>query len=95
MAELKVTINYGDVKEHIDKRIQELKKEFVTRAAVDRMVEEIKSVKAVTNEEIIEHDRKDLIEFVNGINQCLMIIDKYTNAESEPQKSEGKDGHVD
>ena len=82
MAEIKATIICKDLKEHIDKRIQELKKEFVPRAAVDKMVEEIKRVKAVTNEEIIEHDRKDLINFVNGINQCLMIIDKYTNAES-------------
>lgn len=66
----------------------ELKKEFVARAAVDKMVEEIQSVKAVMNEEIIEHDRKDLINFVNGINQCLIIIDKYTNEESKDSRFE-------
>lgn len=38
---------------------------------------EIEQVKAIMNEEIIEHDRKDLINFVNGLNQCLCIIDKH------------------
>lgn len=81
--ELKAKIKLEDIKPYIEERIQELKKEFVSRAAVDKMVEEIKSVKDVMNEEIIEHDRKDLINFVNGINQCLVIIEKYTNEESK------------
>lgn len=81
MAELRV--DNEEIKKHIDKRIQELKKEFVTMAAVDRMINEIEAVKAVMNEEIREHDRKDLINFVNGINQCLVIIEKYRNEETE------------
>ena len=43
---------------------------------------EIEQVKSIMNEEIINHDRKDLINFVNGLNQSLAIIDKY-KAESE------------
>ena len=38
---------------------------------------EIEQVKSIMNEEIINHDRKDLINFVNGLNQSLAIIDKY------------------
>lgn len=83
MAEIKATIKLEDVQEYIEKRIKELKKEFITKAAVDKMVEEIESVKAATDKMIIEEDRKDLINFVNGINQCLVIIDKYRNEESE------------
>ena len=44
---------------------------------------EIEQVKAIVNEEIIEHDRKDLIFFVNGINQCLCIIDKHISGKGE------------
>lgn len=83
MAEIKATIKLEDVQDYIEKRIKELKKEFITKAAVDKMVEEIESVKAATDKMIIEEDRKDLINFVNGINQCLVIIDKYRNEESE------------
>ncbi len=43
---------------------------------------EIEQVKSIMNEEIINHNRKDLINFVNGLNQSLVIIDKY-KAESE------------
>lgn len=90
MAEIIAKIDYEDIKEHIEKRIQELKKEFITRAAVDRMVEEIERLKASMNEEITEHDRKDLIDFVNGINACLVIIEKYRNEESK----NGADEHI-
>lgn len=88
--EIKAKIDYEDIKEHIEKRIQELKKEFITKAAVDRMVEEIERLKASMNEEITEHDRKDLIDFVNGINACLVIIEKYRNEESK----NGADEHI-
>ena len=44
---------------------------------LEKIREEIEQVKAVMNEEIIDHDRKDLINFVNGLNQSLSIIDKY------------------
>jgi hypothetical protein len=62
----------------------ELKKNpiVIERAVLDKIRAEIEQVKVVMNEEIINHDRKDLINFVNGLNQSLMIIDKY-KAESE------------
>ena len=44
---------------------------------------EIEQVKAIMNEEIIEHNRKDLINFVNGINQCLCIIDKHISGKEQ------------
>lgn len=81
--EMIAKIKLEDVQPFIEEKIQELKKEFVPRAAVDKMVEEIESVKAVMEEEIAEHGRKDLINFINGINQCLVIIEKYRNEESE------------
>lgn len=49
---------------------------------LDKIMEEIEQVKDIMNEEIIDHSRKDLINFVNGLNQSLVIIDKY-KAESE------------
>lgn len=81
--EMIAKIKLEDIKPYIEEKIQELKKEFVPRAAVDKMVEEIESVKAVMEEEIAEHGRKDLINFINGINQCLVIIEKYRNEESQ------------
>lgn len=79
----KIKVDIEEVKNYVEKRIQELKKEFITKAAVDKMIEEIEDVKAVINQEIEENDRKDLINFVNGINQCLVIIEKYRNEETE------------
>jgi hypothetical protein len=49
---------------------------------LDKIMEEIEQVRSIMNEEIIDNNRKDLINFVNGLNQSLMIIDKY-KAESE------------
>jgi hypothetical protein len=49
---------------------------------LDKIRAEIEQVKSIMNEEIINHDRKDLINFVNGLNQSLVIIDKY-KAESD------------
>ena len=49
---------------------------------LDKIRAKIEQVKSIMNEEIINHDRKDLINFVNGLNQSLVIIDKY-KAESE------------
>lgn len=45
--------------------------------AVEEIKAEIENVKSVMNEEIINHDRKDLINFVNGLNQCMCIIDSH------------------
>lgn len=52
---------------------------------MDKIRAEIEQVKSIMNEEIINHDRKDLINFVNGLNQSLVIIDKY-KTESEDQE---------
>lgn len=49
--------------------------EAVPISIIDDIKAEIEGVKAVMNEEIIEHNRTDLINFVNGLNQCLGIID--------------------
>lgn len=49
---------------------------------LDKISIEIEQVKSIMNEEIINHNRKDLINFINGLNQSLLIIDKY-NTESE------------
>lgn len=44
---------------------------------LEEIMAEIEQVKDVMNEEITSHDRKDLINFVNGLNQCLCIIDEH------------------
>ena len=49
---------------------------------LDKIRAEIEQVRSIMDEEIINHNRKDLINFVNGLIQSLMIIDKY-RAESE------------
>ena len=49
---------------------------------LDKIRAEIEQVKSIMNEEIINNDRKDLINFVNGLNQTLAIIDKH-KTESE------------
>ena len=56
--------------------------------ALDKIRAEIEQVKSIMNEEIINHDRKDLINFVNGLNQSLTIIDKY-KTETELETWEG------
>ena len=52
---------------------------------LDKIRAEIEQVKSIMNEEIINHDSKDLINFVNGLNQSLVIINKY-KAESEDKE---------
>lgn len=48
--------------------------DVIERTEVDKAIAEIEQVKSVMTEEIMEHDREDLINFVNGINQCLIIL---------------------
>lgn len=50
---------------------------------LDKIRAEIEQVRTIMDEEIINHDRKDLINFVNGLNQSLMIIDKYKTESEE------------
>lgn len=52
---------------------------------LDKIREEIEQVKSIMNEEIIDNNRKDLINFVNGLDQSLAIIDKY-KVESEDEE---------
>lgn len=49
---------------------------------LDKIRAEIETVKSIMNDEIINHNRKDLINFVHGLNQSLIVIDKY-KTESE------------
>jgi len=68
-----------------DKRVDALNmaiKALEQEPILGKIRAEIEQVKSIMNEEIINHDRKDLINFVNGLNQSLVIIDKYT-AEKE------------
>ena len=48
-------------------------------------ITQIENVKSVMNEEIIEHNRKDLINFINGINQCLCILERHLREELNEQ----------
>ncbi len=52
---------------------------------LDKIRAEIEQVKSIMNDEIINNNRKDLINFVNGLNQSLVIIDKY-KTESEDKE---------
>ena len=69
------------VEEAVDMAIKALEQEPI----LDKIRAEIKRVMSIMDDEIKNHDRKDLINFVNGLNQSLMIIDKY-KAESEDKK---------
>ena len=44
---------------------------------IEGLIAEIEDVKYIMNEIIKNQGRDDLIVFVNGLNQCLIIIDKY------------------
>ena len=68
-----------------DRELERLCKALDNEDVLDKIRAEIEQVKSIMNEEIINHDRKDLINFVNGLNQSLVIINKYT-AESEDKE---------
>lgn len=55
---------------------------YIKCEVLDKIRTEIETVKSIMNDEIINHNRKDLINFVNGLDQSLMVIDKY-KSESE------------
>ena len=44
---------------------------------------EIEQVKVIMNEQVYEHERKDLIHFINGMNQCLCIIDSHISGKEK------------
>lgn len=44
---------------------------------------EIEQVKVIMNEQVYEHERKDLIHFINGMNQCLCIIDSHISGKEQ------------
>ncbi len=58
---------------------------YIKCEVLDKIRTEIEQIKTIMNEEIINNNRKDLINFVNGLNQSLMVIDKY-KADVEPQE---------
>ena len=66
-----------ELSEALDMAIKALEQESV----LDKIKAEIEQVKSIMNDEIINHNRKDLINFINGLNQSLMIIDKYKESE--------------
>jgi hypothetical protein len=68
----------GEHREFIEMAIKAIEQESV----LDKIMEEIEQVKSIMNEEIINNNRKDLINFVNGLNQSLIIVERY-KAESE------------
>jgi len=65
------------ISEALDIAIEALEQEPI----LDKIRTEIEQVKSIMNEEIINNNRKDLINFVNGLNQSLVIIDKYRESE--------------
>lgn len=66
-----------ELSEALDMAIKALEQQPI----LDKISTEIEQVKSIMNEEIINNNRKDLINFVNGLNQSLMIIDKYKESE--------------
>ena len=66
------------------KWLRDYKKLLEREPTLDKIIAEIEQVKSIMNEEIINNNRKDLINFVNGLNQSLVIVDRY-KAESEVQ----------
>ncbi len=61
---------------------QGIRVKYIKCEVLDKIRAEIETVKSIMNDEIINHNRKDLINFVNGLDQSLMVIDKY-KSESE------------
>lgn len=64
------------------KWLRDYKRLLEREAVLDKIRAEIEQIKSIMNEEIINNNRKDLINFVNGLNQSLVIVDKY-KTESE------------
>ena len=63
----------------LDEIIKGLPSVTPANSVIEDIKAEIEQVKVIMNEEIIDNNRKDLINFVNGLNQCLNIIDKRTS----------------
>lgn len=47
----------------------------------DITIKSIEEVRKIMNEEIIENNRKDLINFVNGLNQACLCISQQPTLE--------------
>ena len=78
---------------HRDRTVQDFAdkcRECGREKVLDKIMEEIEQVKSIMNEEIINNNRKDLINFVNGLNQSFVIVEKY-KAESEDKHISGKE----
>ena len=60
-----------------DKDYKRLCRALDNENVLDKIRDEIEQIKAIMNEEIINNNRKDLINFVNGLNQSLVIVERY------------------
>ena len=65
------------------KWLRDYKRLLEREAVLDKIRAEIEQIKSIMNEEIINNNRKDLINFVNGLNQSLVIVDKYKSESEE------------
>lgn len=77
-----LAIDNDDASRHHNEILEFTIKTLEQEPILDKIRAEIEQVKSIMNAEIINHNRKDLVNFVNGLNQSLAIIDKY-KAESE------------
>lgn len=65
------------------KWLRDYKRLLEREAVLDKIRAEIEQIKSIMNEEIINNNRKDLINFVNGLNQSLVIVDQYKSEREE------------
>lgn len=63
--------------------LRDYKRLLEREAVLDKIRAEIEQIKSIMNEEIINNNRKDLINFVNGLNQSLVIVDQYKSEREE------------
>ena len=99
------SFNLGDWIGHISGAIEDEREldgnemrdlvEFLTTSnkepIIDKIRAEIEQIKSIMNEEIINNNRKDLINFVNGLNQSLVIVDKYKSESVARAEIEGEE----
>lgn len=67
----------ADEHKQLAKWLRDYKRLLEREPTFDKIIAEIEQIKSIMNEEIINNNRKDLINFVNGLNQSLVIVDKY------------------
>lgn len=50
----------------------------------EETIKAIEEVRKIMDEEIIENNRKDLINFVNGLNQACLCVEQQPTVEERP-----------